>query len=134
MTKTQWENRSNLGRKRVSGNWFYFSISSKFIYLTKYLKVGPLSALVSISASCSFVLIWLSCIVLFITCSLIKWYYISICLVLAWCSGLFANLIANRLSVNKWNFSLFSILSCVITLIKYRYSFIASFRAIYSAS
>ena len=124
-----------LGRKRVSANWFcfYFSIGSRFIYPTKYLKVGPLSALVSISASCSFVFMWLSCIISFVTCSLIKWYCILICLVLAWCSGLCASLIADRLSVNKWNFSLLFILSCLITLIKYRYSIIASFRAIYSA-
>ena len=82
--------RSNLGRKRVSTilfidfvHQFYLSIGSKFICLTKFLKVGPLSALVSISASCSFVLIWLSCIVLFVTCSRTKWYCISIYLVLA---------------------------------------------------
>src|SRR6266702_955829 len=51
---------------------FYLSILSIDLLVTKFLNVGPLSVFVRISASYSFVFIWLSCIVLFVTCSLTK--------------------------------------------------------------
>jgi hypothetical protein len=64
----------------------------------KWVKVAWSRGLVKISASWSCVGTWIKAIFPFSMLSLRKWYLTSMCLVLEWCNGFFATLMALVLS------------------------------------
>ena len=82
--------------------------SSIFSSLRKAQNLDSSRGFVNISASCFSVLTWRISISRLVSWSLKKWWWMSMCLVLEWLTGLFASLIALSLSHNngilvKWH-------------------------------